>query len=154
MYDLYARLSTYLHPNPKCHQHTPEFSINHLREWKEILLCTIRVLSWLYVRSIQYIGYDEQNTTSLMEANQYAGKYVNYTRFGYSDELVSRAADHLEQLQSFGLTCKDYARLQVQEETDRCIEVVGEFNRLIVELRNRHADVWDKNIAIETGSLE
>ena len=69
--NLYARLSAYVHPNPKHHQHVPDFDINHLGEWKQILQDTVRVLTWLYVRSIQYIGYDEPHTLALMDANQY-----------------------------------------------------------------------------------
>jgi hypothetical protein len=69
--DLYARLSTYVHPNPKHHQHILGFDVEDLVEWKQILLDTVRVLIWIYMRSIQYIGYDEPLTTTLLNANQY-----------------------------------------------------------------------------------
>lgn len=69
--DLYAQLSAYVHPNPKYHQHRPEFDISHLTEWRQMLQDTLMVLTWMYVRSMQYIGYDEPNTTTLMDTNQY-----------------------------------------------------------------------------------
>jgi hypothetical protein len=82
-----------------------------------------------------------------------AGEYGNFTRFEYANELNGRMANHLGQLLLFGEACSDYARLKVQEETDKCIMVVGEINKLIVDLKERY-DVVDKNIAVGANSQD
>jgi hypothetical protein len=82
-----------------------------------------------------------------------AGIYGNSTRFEYLDGKIAGMGVYLDGLHTFGQVCSDFARLRVQEETDRCIEVVGEVNSLMSELYNRHA-ILDKNIAIGASSLE
>jgi hypothetical protein len=61
--------------------------------------------------------------------------------------------NYLRQLDFFTDVCSDYTRLRVQQETDKCITVVEEFNNQMLQLWNRH-DVLDKNIIIAANSLD
>jgi hypothetical protein len=71
MDNLYAKLSTFVHPNPASHQHEPDFKLSDIRKWLHLMQETLRVMIWLYVRSIQCIGYDEAHTTTLIDAKKY-----------------------------------------------------------------------------------
>lgn len=73
---LYSDLSYFIHPNPESHQHTPEYNITSLNEWLELLAKTVNVLSWLYIRANEYIGYREDMLSVLLDSSKYDLKKI------------------------------------------------------------------------------
>lgn len=67
---IYSNLSSYLHPNPESHQHEPAHRLDQLHEWLDFITNTVNVLTWLYIRCIQNIGYEEKSTTRLLESKK------------------------------------------------------------------------------------
>ena len=68
---LYNALSPMVHPNPEGHQHTPSFAVGELKGWLMRLRETLTILVWLYVRTIEYVGYKEETTVNLMDSHQF-----------------------------------------------------------------------------------
>jgi hypothetical protein len=65
MNSLYRKLSLFVHPNPAGHQHIPVYETKKLKKWVFLMKEMLKIMIWLYVKCVKYLGYDEKATTDL-----------------------------------------------------------------------------------------
>lgn len=90
---LYDELSSYIHPNPKGHQHGPSFQMSKVRIWLRLLLSTVKTGTWLYSKTLTAIGfYDEALDRFLQDVHyQLMQRNLNSLRKTYCSSFLQYA---------------------------------------------------------------
>lgn len=63
---LYGDLSSYVHASPVSHQHSPSFYVKEIKSWYYYLEKILNALIMIYVKTIEFHGYDTENSLKFL----------------------------------------------------------------------------------------